>query len=129
MYGDKVGAGREGAFDHQGGEGSDDRGLDMAAAQHCPPDRHEVCDRVVAIANELFALSMRHRSGVRVGGVLLGGCSRSRPAAVRFYPSAHVNVVSYRGFGAVQLDTSRQTTLSQQAKLGDDELVELLRNR
>ena len=49
----EVGSGREGALDHQLGEGRDDRGEHMAATEHGPANGHEVGHGVVSIADEL----------------------------------------------------------------------------
>ena len=64
--GDEVGASREGALDHQLGQGRDDRGKHMAAAEHGFAHGHEVGNRVVAIADQLG-------SGAQQGAYALGG--------------------------------------------------------
>jgi hypothetical protein len=74
--GDEIGAHGEGAFDHQLGERRNDRGLHVTAAQHGLADGHEVRDRVVAIADELYAFSMRKHMRMQPGAVLLAGCSQ-----------------------------------------------------
>jgi hypothetical protein len=56
--GDEVCAGWKGALYHQFGQRGDYRGLYVAATQHGLADGHEVRDRVVAIANELYAFRM-----------------------------------------------------------------------
>jgi hypothetical protein len=53
MYRNKVRSGGKGAFDHYLCKGRRDRGKNMAAAEHSGPDRHEVCNGVISIANEL----------------------------------------------------------------------------
>jgi hypothetical protein len=59
--GDEVGAGGEGALDHQLVEACDDGGLDMAATEHGLANGHEIGDGVVAIADKLCAFSERSR--------------------------------------------------------------------
>lgn len=51
----------------------------MATAKHGRANGHEVRDRVVSIANKLYAFSMRPRTRVGSEVVLLGDCSRSMP--------------------------------------------------
>jgi hypothetical protein len=64
------------SLDHHFGERCNDRGLDMAATKHGLANGHEVRDRVVAIANKLYAIRMRKLRRVQLGEVLLGGCLR-----------------------------------------------------
>ncbi|KAK1247665.1 hypothetical protein MKX07_000553 [Trichoderma sp. CBMAI-0711] len=52
--GDEVGASGKGALDLDLGQGRADRGLDVAAAEHGRAEVHEVCDGVIAIADELL---------------------------------------------------------------------------
>ena len=53
VHGYEVGSCGECAFDHDFGEGGADGGEDVTAAEHRRADGHEVCNRVVAIADEL----------------------------------------------------------------------------
>lgn len=57
MYGYEVGARWECALDHEFGERCADGWEDVAPAQHGGADGHEVCDCVLAIADELWLVS------------------------------------------------------------------------
>jgi hypothetical protein len=81
VNGDEVRAHGKGALNHHLGERRDDRGLHVAATQHGLANGHEVRDRVVAIANELYAFRMRKPMRMRPGSVPLAGYSQSVPEA------------------------------------------------
>ena len=53
----EVGSGGECTFDHEFCEGRADGGEDVAAAQHGGADRHEICNCMLAIADELLIIS------------------------------------------------------------------------
>jgi hypothetical protein len=74
--GDQIGARGKGALDHHLGERCDNRGLDVAATQHGRANGHKVRDRVVPIANQLYAFRMWTPMRALLGTVPLGGCSQ-----------------------------------------------------
>jgi len=124
--GNEIRAGWEGAFNHQLAERSDNRGLDMATAKHCRANRHEVGDRVVSIADKLYAFSMRLRMRAKSEVVLPGGYSRSRPGSIS---SVHaISCETYGGFSMIQLHAPCQSTLRKESELRYDELVKLSRD-
>ena len=76
---------------------------------------------MLAIADELVEHIGNQRLGREVNrlegpNTQAGGTEQSNAIMV---------VVSYRSLGMIQLDAPRQTSLSQEAKLGDDQLVDL----
>jgi hypothetical protein len=98
----------------------------MATTKHRRANRHEVCDRVVSIANELCAFSMRPRMRVESDVVLLGDCSQSMPGSISSVYATRPT--THSGLGVVQLHSPGKSALRKKAKLRDDELVKLLRH-
>jgi hypothetical protein len=119
---DKVGAGGEGALDHQLCKRRDDWGHDMAASQHCLADGHEVRDRVLAITNELYGSA--RWSGMCAWGQYFLKIIRDERLK-NFSLRRDILAGTHSGLGVVQLHASRKATLGEKAKLRDDELVEL----
>lgn len=81
--GDEVGAGGEGALNHQLGQRRDDRGKHVAAAEHGLAHGHEVGHGVVAIADQLGSGAQQGAVQTRWAGrgaVPPGDCLRSEPA-------------------------------------------------
>jgi hypothetical protein len=75
--GDEICACGKGAFHHQLGKRRDNRGLDMTAAKHRLANGHEVRNRVLAIADELYGIRMQKPVRMQGGGaVLLGDYSQ-----------------------------------------------------
>lgn len=126
MDGNEVCAGWEGAFNHQLAERGDNRGLYMATTEHRRANGHEVGDRVVSIADKLYAFSMRLGMRAKSEVVLPGGCSRSKPDSIS---SIHVIACWTHGsFSMVQLHAPCQSTLRKESELRYDELVKLSRD-
>jgi hypothetical protein len=62
----------------------------MAPTKHGLANGHEVCDRVISIANKLYTFSMRLGMHVESEVVLLGDCSRSMPGSISSVYTIHV---------------------------------------
>lgn len=86
----------------------------MTATKHSRPERHEVCDCVIAIADQLLKV---------VGYESLP--SASAPLACFLLAGQLQECYTYRRLGMIEFDTACKSSLCQEAQLGDDELVEL----
>ena len=64
VHRDQIRARRERTLDLEFDQGSHDGGQDMAATQHRLADGHQVSDRVVPIANELYRITRLSAGGL-----------------------------------------------------------------
>ena len=99
----------------------------MAATKHGLAEGHEVCDGVVAIADELDGLEVFRLSGVV-------GRTSCRLLAIRACADISVclgtvtwieHFSTHTCFRMIELDSSGQSALGKEAQLGYHELVKL----
>lgn len=98
----------------------------MATTEHRSPEGHEICDGVVAIADEFVEVI---RDEGLESHVSLASFTRSSYAVFSKYSKrlkmGITLALTYRSFRVIQPNASRKPPLSKQAQLRNDELVEL----
>lgn len=117
---------RECAFDHDLGECFANGWEDMTASQHGRADGHEVRDSMLAISNELREMLDRVVAmGMGKGADFLEVICDQGLAEQLARISQDGCEFSYTGFGVVELNSPRKSSLRKEAELRDDKLVEL----
>lgn len=77
VYCHQIRSSRECSFNLELHERRNNRWQDVTASKHCFSDGHKICDSVVAIANELYFVSVSaSRSSRGFDGLLLASCSQ-----------------------------------------------------
>lgn len=97
----------------------------MAATEHRLANRHEVGNRVVSIADKLCAVRVEQRMRA-IGDGTSWRLFAMSAWSLSEYPQCRVHG-THSGFRMVQFHAPREPALCQQAKLRDDELVDLSR--